>query len=54
VRQEVETGRTSPLIPIIAETMARVLARVKFAPKKIGTERPRLASDDDWQSTYGF
>jgi hypothetical protein len=53
VRQEVKAGRTSPLIPIIAETMARVLGAVKSEQKKIGADGPRNDLGDDDESVCG-
>jgi hypothetical protein len=54
VRQEAKAGRTSPLIPIIAETMARDLGAVKSEQKKIGADEPRNDLGDEGESVCGF
>jgi hypothetical protein len=53
VRQEVKAVRTSPLIPIIAETMARDLGAVKSEQKKIGADGPRNDLGDESESVCG-
>jgi hypothetical protein len=49
----VKAGRTSPLIPIIAKTMARVLGVVKSEQKKKGADWPRYDPGNEGESVCG-